>query len=183
MFVPVTLPALFTPAECDALTALGEAAGYDQGGLVGGALLENIRSARIAWLDDAGSADWVMERIVAAVAEVNRTHFDFVLTDFAERMQLAWYGEAQGGHFDWHTDIGDGALARRRKLTLVVQVSAPEAYEGGALETNADANIRSADTARGSATFFPAFVLHRVTPVTRGARHSLTTWVHGPAFR
>ena len=27
-----------------------------------------------------------------------------------------------------------------------------------------------------------SFVLHRVTPVTAGLRHSLTCWVHGPEF-
>ena len=41
----------------------------------------------------------------------------------------------------------------------------------------------TAGIARGTATLFPSYMLHRVTPVTEGIRHSLTVWAHGPAFR
>ena len=40
-----------------------------------------------------------------------------------------------------------------------------------------------AERARGSATLFPSYLLHRVTPVEAGERHSMTIWAHGPAFR
>lgn len=96
---------------------------------------------------------------------------------------MARYGGERQGHFTWHSDIGEGALAARRKLTMVVQLSDPGDYTGGALELQPDANIRAADRAKGSAVLFPSFVLHRVTPVIDGARYSLSTWVHGPAFR
>ena len=46
-----------------------------------------------------------------------------------------------------------------------------------------DAAEHEAPRTRGSATLFPSFVLHRVTPVTGGTRWSLTLWAHGPAFR
>ncbi|MGY9049382.1 MAG: 2OG-Fe(II) oxygenase, partial [Rhodobacterales bacterium] len=87
------------------------------------------------------------------------------------------------GHFDWHADIGDGVVAARRKLTMVVQLSSEKGYEGGALEIMPSANVVSAGRVRGTATLFPAFQLHRVTPVTKGERHSLTVWAHGPGFR
>ena len=73
-------------------------------------------------------------------------------------------------------------MAERRKLTIVVQLSEPDAYTGGDLEVMPGANIISADRARGTATLFPSFVLHRVTPVTVGERHSLTVWCHGAPF-
>ena len=59
----------------------------------------------------------------------------------------------------------------------------PDDYDGGTLETNADGIVRQASRAIGSALMFPSFVLHRVAPVTRGERYSLTLWSHGPAFR
>ncbi|TMV52564.1 2OG-Fe(II) oxygenase, partial [Thioclava sp. BHET1] len=93
------------------------------------------------------------------------------------------YGAEAEGHFGWHSDIGAGVVAGKRKLTMVVQLSDPSEYEGGRLETRADLDVREAPRDQGSATLFPSFVLHRVTPVTRGARHSLTIWAHGPAFR
>lgn len=183
MLDAVDIPDLFDLAECGRIAALHEGAAFADAGLVGGVRRDNIRRARLCWLDESAGAGWVLERIMAAVRETNRTRFGFDLTEFAERMQLAWYGAETGGHFDWHVDIGDGPVARRRKLTIVVQLSDPSGYEGGALQTNADARIREAPRARGGATLFPSFVLHRVSPVTRGARRSLTTWVHGPAFR
>jgi PKHD-type hydroxylase len=179
---PQTLAGAFSDAECDALIAAVTEAGARDAGLVGQGTNHNIRRAEITWLDDVPGTDWVMDRVIDMVREANRG-FGFDLTEFAESPQVARYGAERGGHFDWHTDIGDGPVARRRKLTIVAQLSAPEAYEGGALELLPDARARQADRARGTATIFPSFVLHRVTPVTRGERHSLTLWAHGPAFR
>ena len=66
---------------------------------------------------------------------------------------------------------------------MVVQLSEPSAYTGGKLELMPGAGTIVADCAQGTATLFPSFVLHRVTPVTEGERRSLTIWCHGPAFR
>jgi len=43
--------------------------------------------------------------------------------------------------------------------------------------------IFAAPKTRGTATLFPSYLLHRVTPVTQGERFSLTIWAHGPQFR
>jgi predicted 2-oxoglutarate/Fe(II)-dependent dioxygenase YbiX len=40
-----------------------------------------------------------------------------------------------------------------------------------------------APTHQGSLVAFPSFMTHRVTPVTRGLRWSLVTWLEGPPFR
>jgi PKHD-type hydroxylase len=124
-----------------------------------------------------------MPQMMHLVAEANRGGFGFDLTDFGESAQIARYGAAREGHFGWHSDIGAGVWAARRKLTIVVQLSEPQDYDGGALEIWPDAGVQTAPRARGLATIFPSFQLHRVTPVTRGTRWSLTLWSHGPAFR
>ena len=36
---------------------------------------------------------------------------------------------------------------------------------------------------RGTFIAFPSFVLHRVTPVTRGTRWSLVAWILGARWR
>jgi PKHD-type hydroxylase len=178
-----TLPGVLDPAACDRLVALSAAAPARDGGLVGGVTDHSLRRADLVWLDDLPGAAFAMDLLVRAVAQANRDAFGFDLTDFAESAQIARYGADRQGHFAWHTDIGKGALAARRKLTVVVQLSDPAAYDGGRLEIWPDAQPRTADSARGSATLFPSFTLHRVTPVTRGTRHSLTLWAHGPGFR
>lgn len=173
----------FSPAECDAIIALAHESDLSEAGLVKNRSDHNFRRAELAWLDEREGGDWIMERIMSLVAEANRLHFDFALTEFGESPQVARYGADREGHFIWHSDIGEGALASRRKLTIVTQLSEPETYDGGLLELQPDSHVRTASRRRGAAILFPSFVLHRVTPVTSGERYSLTTWVHGPAFR
>jgi PKHD-type hydroxylase len=179
----LTLPDALSAADCTRLVGLARAAQMRDAALVGGATRHGIRRADIAWVDDLADAGWAMETMARVVAQANREGFGFDLTDFAESAQIARYGAERQGHFDWHSDIGAGALAARRKLTAVVQLSAASDYSGGALELQPDSAVRQAGRDLGSATVFPSFVLHRVTPVTRGERWSLTLWAHGPAFR
>ena len=178
-----TVPDAFSPAECDRIVALARSHKASDARLVGQTRDHNLRRADLVWIDDTDQADWIMDRIIAAVSSANREAFDFALTDFGESAQVARYGAEREGHFDWHSDIGDGPLARRRKLTMVVQLSEPGAYAGGALEVMPSAHTITAARDRGAATVFPSYLLHRVTPVTEGERHSLTIWAHGPAFR
>jgi len=182
------IPCLFqenalSPAECDLLVSLAGAAEMADAGLVGRTTSHALRRADLVWLDDLPQAAPVMDRLIRLVAQANRDTFDVDLTDFAESAQIARYGAEREGHFGWHSDIGKGALAAKRKLTMVIQLSDPADYDGGALELRPDANITAAPRTRGTAAIFPSFVLHRVTPVTRGARWSLTLWAHGPAWR
>lgn len=183
MQTSISVPDAFTPAECARIVDLAAHARTRDAGLTGGVANHNLRRADISWLDEAGGAGWVMDRIIRLVAEANRESFGFDLTEFAESPQVARYGAERQGHFEWHADMGDGPVARRRKLTMVVQLSPGDGYAGGRLELMADANIREAPRAQGAATLFPSFVLHRVTPVEQGERHSLTIWAHGPPFR
>ncbi len=177
------IPAALRPDECAALIALCQSHAMKDAGLVRQTTAHQIRRAELSWLDDLPEAAWVMERMMRLVAEANRQAFGFDLTDFLESPQVARYGAEREGHFDWHSDIGSGQLAAKRKLTVVVQLSDPAAYEGGQLELRPDSNIRQVERAIGTAAIFPAFILHRVTPVTAGERWSLTLWTHGPAFR
>jgi PKHD-type hydroxylase len=170
-----------SPDECRKAVALAEGHGLRAGRLVG-QVTSDLRRAELAWVDDLPDAGWIMDRMVRVVGEANRV-IGFALDDFAESAQIARYGAEGAGHFDWHSDIGAGALASRRKLTIVVQLSDPAEYSGGQLELQPDSNVQMAAMAQGTATIFPSFVLHRVTPVTEGVRWSLTLWAHGPAFR
>jgi PKHD-type hydroxylase len=168
VLTPFTLTGAFSPKECDRIIDLARSRPLDEAGLVKNVADPAIRRAELAWLDERPGAEWVMDRIVETVARANREVFDFALTDFAESAQVARYGAEREGHF---------------KLTMVVQLSEPSDYEGGFLEVWPDGNVRQSETARGAATIFPSFHLHRVTPVTAGERWSLTVWAHGPAFR
>jgi PKHD-type hydroxylase len=180
---PVQLSNLFSSVECERIVAIAHSGIFRDAALIGSMQSEAVRLAQTSWLDEEGTADWIFNRLLEAFAMSNREHFDFKLDEFAERMQVAWYGAKSGEFFDWHSDIGKSPLAARRKLTMVVQLSKPGSYQGGQLETNADGHIRAASQCIGSALVIPSFMLHRVRPVTYGSRYSLTLWSHGPAFQ
>lgn len=178
-----SVPGVFAPEECHRIRVLADAAPAQDAGLVRRQRDHNLRRAELVWLDDIPGTGWVMDRIIDVVRAANAQVFGFVLNEFAESPQVARYDSAREGHFDWHTDIGDGPVAGKRKLTMVVQLSDLAEYEGGALEIMRGAAAIAAPRDLGTATLFPGFLLHRVTPVTRGERSSLTVWAHGPAFR
>ena len=178
-----TIPAAFSLADCDRILGQTAAAPVEDAKLVGRNKDHNIRRADLVWLDRVPDTGWVMDQIIDMVRVANRDTFGFDLTDFCESVQVAHYDGAREGHFDWHSDIGDGRLAGKRKLTLVAQLSAPDSYIGGALEVMPSSHAVTAQKARGTVTIFPSYLLHRVTPVTKGSRASLTVWAHGPAFR
>jgi PKHD-type hydroxylase len=64
-----------------------------------------------------------------------------------------------------------------------VQLSEASDYEGGDLEFFNARGEGAVRRPRGSVTFFPSYLAHRVSPVTRGLRRSLVAWACGPGFR
>ncbi|THD75933.1 2OG-Fe(II) oxygenase [Thalassobius vesicularis] len=178
-----SIPNAFSIDQCNEILTIVAAQPSQDAGLVKQNSDHNIRRADLVWLDDVAGTDWVMDRIIDLVREANRDVYDFDLREFAESPQVARYGAEREGHFDWHSDIGEGVLASKRKLTMVIQLTPGSEYEGGGLEVMPSNHVISADRAQGCATLFPSMLLHRVVPVTAGGRHSLTIWAHGPAFR
>lgn len=176
-------PEAFSAVECDRIIAAITVAPSKDAMLVGQHTDSRLRIAKLVWVDDVDGLGWVMDRLIEIVRKSNIDQFDFDLREFAESPQVATYHASDRGHFAWHSDIGDGALARKRKLTLVLQLSLPSSYVGGDLEVMPSTRILSASRAQGCVSIFPSFTLHQVVPVQSGVRHSLTLWAHGPAFR
>ncbi|MDA9207505.1 2OG-Fe(II) oxygenase [Octadecabacter sp.] len=183
MTVLYSMPEAFSPGECDRIIAAITVVPSKDAMLVGQTKDHTLRTAKLVWVDDVDGLDWVMKRLIEIVRKSNVDQFDFDLREFAESPQVASYKASDSGHFSWHSDIGEGPVARKRKLTLVLQLSLPSSYEGGDLEIMPSAQVLSASRAQGCVSIFPSFALHQVVPVHCGIRHSLTLWAHGPAFR
>jgi len=146
---------------------------------------DGIRRARIGWIPSDELFGWIYDKLAAVVRRANHL-YDFDLIGFTEELQFTEY-EGAGAFYTWHQDGLDGELAGR-KLSLVVQLSDPDDYEGGDLEIFAlDDEVASerpmAMRRRGTVVVFPAFEFHRVTPLVSGTRRSLVCWVGGPPFR
>ncbi len=100
-----------------------------------------------------------------------------------EKVKILRY--ENGGKYKWHTDTGAKETSTR-KLTAVVQLSDETLYEGGDLEfgitDDSGEKNYTAPRTRGSIIIFPSFLSHRVTPITKGRRYSLITWMNGDCF-
>ena len=58
----------------------------------------------------------------------------------------------------------------------------PKDFEGGELLLMPDFQGIKTDLQKHEICFFPSWLPHKVTPVTKGIRKSIVGWVHGPDF-
>lgn len=180
----VAWPQAFTPAEMDAVVGLGEALAPRRAEIpdpVQREQLERIRITRMAWLTPDDGNKWFYERMGQLIRSINERFFQFELTGFSDPFQYTIYSQSDGGHYEWHVD--QGATRVPRKLSLTLQLSEPSDYEGCDLELRGGYKVETAPRGRGTLIAFPAYVLHRVTPIKSGTRRSLVAWVSGPKFR
>lgn len=144
--------------------------------------IESIRKSKVSWISQTPESNFIYDQMAYITRCLNAQFFQFDLFGFVEDMQYTKY-HADGGHYDWHMDKGN-LHPSPRKLSLVMQLSDPDEYEGGDLEflTRPGEPIQ-AKKEKGIIYAFPSYVLHRVTPVTKGTRKSLVVWVAGPKFK
>jgi PKHD-type hydroxylase len=152
------------------------------GGGFEGKVVKEKRRTNISWMfpDQANAHIW--EKITNTIWSANRQFFRFDLRGCYEAMQLGVYTEHDQGHYDWHIDSGLETNTVPRKLSMALLLSDPSEFEGGELQIMRAGVPESVEQKRGRAWFFPSYLMHRVTPVTKGIRRSLVMWVGGPAF-
>ncbi|MEZ4934586.1 MAG: hypothetical protein R2788_20975 [Saprospiraceae bacterium] len=57
-------------------------------------------------------------------------------------------------------------------MSITVQLSDENSYEGGDLQFMINQNVVTAPRKQGICGRFPSFIMHRVTPITKGKRRS-----------
>lgn len=87
-----------------------------------------------------------------------------------------------GGEFGVHVDNAirqqrSGGLRIRSDLSASLFLSEPEDYDGGELVVEEMYGAQSIKLPAGDLVLYPSKSLHRVTPVTRGARVSSFMWM------
>ncbi len=144
--------------------------------------LENSRRSNVKWITHTPEWFWVYQKLHDEILKANSNIWNFDLHSINENIQYTEYDSQELGHFGWHMDIGSHH-ASLRKLSLTVQLSDPSEYEGGDLEFMVSDLILKSPKTKGLCTIFPSYLMHRVTPVTKGTRKSLVLWVGGTPFR
>jgi PKHD-type hydroxylase len=87
-----------------------------------------------------------------------------------------------GGAYGTHVDsavmhVPRTGVSLRTDLAATVFLAEPDEYEGGELEIEGQFGVQAVKLAAGAMVLYPASSLHRVTPVTRGARVASFFWV------
>lgn len=140
---------------------------------------DDLRKSKIMFIKP-GVNDWVYDKLSAASIQANTNRYKFDVQGFQTELQLANYSD--NDFFEWHMDFGAGDISNR-KLSISVQLSDEDEYEGGELQFMINQNIITAPKEKGTAIIFPSFALHRVLPITKGNRMSIVGWIAGPAYR
>jgi predicted 2-oxoglutarate/Fe(II)-dependent dioxygenase YbiX len=183
---PVLLrPGLLSPDLCQRLIARFEAGGHVEGAMASvdaeGGAINRIDAAKKHRRDlILDPAEPLHDEVVAALSgrlvpeiakafQVQVAHLDRIL--------VARYDDT-GGYFRRHRDNSSAHMAYR-EFALSVNLNAG-AYEGGSLRFP-EFDDRAYAPPTGAGFVFSASLLHEATPVTKGARYVLLTFLHSPA--
>jgi PKHD-type hydroxylase len=174
---------VFTKEECQQIIKLGESLN-PQVATVSSKLEEDIttRQSYVSWIFPNQDNRWIFERVVGNALNLNSQYFNFDLYGLAEGLQFTRY-DAPTGKYDAHIDKMLDAMPR--KLSITIQLTDPDEYEGGDLSLYIGPGMEPStpEKQQGKMVAFPSYVLHQVTPVTKGTRYSLVCWVTGKPFK
>lgn len=114
----------------------------------------------------------------------NTLFFNFDISNKMSKIRMLRYEDT--GKYDWHLDIGNEQTSVR-KITAIIQLSDENDYDGGNFEFSmtdeTGENTAVGSRKKGSLILFPSYLGHRVSPLTRGVRYSVLTWMLGNAFK
>jgi PKHD-type hydroxylase len=168
----------FSKEECLTIINIAKDKGLIKGTVTG---KSNVRDSKISWLYPGdNNMEFVFRRVTDITLDLNERFFKFDLFGLNEGFQFTNY-KAPSGKYGKHIDRGKNMLVR--KLSISIQLTNPEEYEGGELYLYDDDKGSIMDKTQGTLIIFPSYVLHEVTPVTKGERNSLVTWVTGEQFK
>tara|TARA_B100001778_G_scaffold184186_1_gene151694 strand:- start:8586 stop:9167 length:582 start_codon:yes stop_codon:yes gene_type:complete len=105
-------------------------------------------------------------------------YYNFNIDYETVTIQLGKYTEQENSFYKPHQDDSQLFKTDGRKISMSTILQNSE--EGGAFKL--DGGCQDFNGEVGSTIAFPSFFLHEVTPVTRGNRYSIVTWVSGPPW-
>jgi PKHD-type hydroxylase len=146
----------------------------------------NIRKSQIAFFDkDMKEFKWVFDKLWNLVEEGNKIWFDVDINNF-HNIQFSEYCASYNGEYKKHHDVfWINDTNSHRKISLIVQLSDPNEYEGGDFEffDLTEYPDKNDIKAKGTVLLFPSFHNHCANMVTKGVRYSLASWIEGPKWR
>ena len=145
------------------------------------------RKSKLKWIPQDEEWEWLYEKLMYFAKLANEEMWNFDLTSAPESIQYTEYHGTDQGEYGWHQDIGPNELSAR-KISITVQLSDDNEYEGGELlfwmgGNSLENNNITAPRGKGTVVLFPSYVVHAVKPVTKGIRKSFVLWLGGGHYK
>jgi PKHD-type hydroxylase len=154
-----------------------DAAEWRDGASTAGAVAR--RQKRNLQIDEASEAG---RALGAEILRKVEAHPLFISAALPRRIHPPRFNRYEGGGtYGAHVDsalmrLPEGGETLRSDVSATVFLSEPEDYDGGELEIEGPFGAQVVKLAAGEMVIYPSSSLHRVTPVTRGARIAAFLW-------
>lgn len=179
------IPEVFTKDEVAGLRARLDAGPWADGNATSGH--QSARAKQNMQLPETSDAAREIGAIIVQALEANPM---FVSAALPHTIYPPLFNRYEGGQaFGVHVDNairqqgrpgaggGGGGVRIRSDLSATLFLSEPETYDGGELIIEEMYGSQSVKLPAGDLVLYPSKSLHRVTPVTRGARVSSFFWL------
>ena len=134
-------------------------------------------SARLVKSNLQASRGPEVERVRALVDTRLREHAVFALAVRPKTILGPMFSRYEPGHA-YGTHVDDALMGGvRTDVSFTLFLADPDSYDGGELVIDTASGEEAFKLPAGSAVAYPSSSLHRVTPVTRGARLAAVGWV------
>jgi PKHD-type hydroxylase len=175
---------IFSTIECINIISLGNKLNLEYQKNTTNVIDTNMFNTKTNYFlyDNNQEINYFYDKIREEVIKANNLYWLFNLYDFGEPLKFMEYSSEYNAFVKMHTDLAHIGVTKFRKLTIIVQLSDEDDYDGGNLVVQNYENFQIMPRKRGTIIIFPSFLLHKVEPVTRGIRNSLVTFAYGPPF-
>lgn len=140
---------------------------------------QNVRNVMVQYLSQS---NWITSLVHYYGFDANKENFQYSVGD-SSVVQFLKY--EPGMFYKVHVDTSDviGTESYYRKLTVIVNLTDPDEFDGGqfVLYHSGLKPIKPV-AEKGTIFVFPSFMNHKITPIKSGTRYSLVGWVMGPTF-
>ena len=161
---------------CDQIINCSNKIEYENGLTQSGVDLERVVDIKFLYEE----FNWINALICGYGLFANCKNFKYELSKCdMEGVQLSRY--TLGQFYNKHVDFNGNpdTKSHTRKLSMSVQLSDKNSYEGGDLIIYYGGEQYIAPKVKGTVIVFDSRLTHEVTPITKGERYSLVKWFHG----
>jgi PKHD-type hydroxylase len=158
-------------------------AALDSAEWVDGRVTAGYQSARVKQNRQLPEEHPVAQRVGGVILTALQRHPLFMSAALPLRVFPPLFNRYEGGEaFGNHVDnairqVGGSGHRIRTDLSATLFLCAPEEYEGGELLVEDTYGVHAVKLPRGHLVLYPSTSLHRVQPVTQGARVASFFWI------